>query len=141
MLVPEAPVRVAIDVAVWRIRSAGIVLIVLAGIAALAGAAWPVAAALAIAGLALATSSAFLILRTAEESYRAIEQTLSLMSLPHAGAPDSLTLDIGGWVAVRLRRIGRSSILTFVRKHQSAERETYLIRTLLKYQRSIRIIF
>jgi hypothetical protein len=137
----EAGVRVAIDLAVWRIRSAGIVLIVAAGIAALAGAAWPVAAALAIAGLALAASSSFWIRRKAAESYQAIEQTLSLMSLPHTGDTARLRIDIGGCLEVRLRRIGRSSLLTFVPRHQSGERERYLMRTLLKYQRSIRILF
>jgi hypothetical protein len=131
--------HVAIDVAVWRIRSIGFVLIALGVIAAVVVRV-SIGAFVTIIGVAIAFSRSYLIRRRAEEAYRAFEQTLDLMSLPHSGDSDRLTIDIGGYLEVRLRRIGRSSLLTFIPKHRSVEREAYLIRTLLKYQRSIRVI-
>lgn len=138
--------HLAIDVAVWRIRPLGA--LVLAGAAA--GALFAVrerslpaamaAVPLAIAGVALALRGGYLVRREAVAVQRKIVDTLRLLGLPHSVDSERHRIEIAGNLSIRVRPLLRMSLLTFESAGASTERADFLSRTLVKYQRTIHVI-
>jgi hypothetical protein len=133
--------RIAVDTAVWRVRSIGALmfaglltgsLLAAAGHDERSGIALALAAA-AVLPLALARS--VVVFRSADAVCATLTRTLALLSLPHVAAGGEV--DVRGILSVRVTPLRVGSLVRFSPAGASSTRERYLTETLLKYQRAI----
>jgi hypothetical protein len=138
--------RIAVDIAVWRVRSfgtglagAGVVLLLVAAVMRRFGFVVVAVAAIIVAAM-LARSHRVFIRRQAARVLQTVSQTLALLSLPHTTDRDRFRVEVPGCLAIRVHTVPSGSLVAFVPAGLSASREQFLVRTLLKYQRTIHTI-
>ena len=135
--------NIAVDTTVFSLWRAGIVV----GFFALAVMAFaeerpPFYAGVAILVFAIGLMSmrrAFMILQDATAVSEKLLQTLDLLSLHHSVEDRGVIIPAAD-MKVALRPLGDRTLVSFEWKGEETERRTFLVGTLLKYQRTLRKI-